>query len=85
MGDCHSMAALLPRKEPQYPLAMGPGGVQGSSGQIQKRQNLLHPPGFDPLDQTTHSKSLYQVHYPGPMAHCTAIGIMLITLFKNHA
>jgi len=52
------MAALLPREEPQYPLAMGPGGAQGWSGQIQKRQNLLSPPEFDTPDQPTHSKSL---------------------------
>jgi len=72
------MAALLPRKKPQYPLAIGPGGAQGWSGQIQKRQNVLSPSQFDPPDQPTHSKSLHQVHYSGPLAHYTAIGIMLL-------
>lgn len=37
-----------------------------------------------PPEQPAHTKSPYQVHYPGPSVHCTAVGItLLITVFKN--
>jgi hypothetical protein len=60
-------AALLPGKEPQYPLDRRLGGPQSRSGR-HGEVKILDPTGTrnsDPSGRPAHSQSLYRLRYPG--------------------
>jgi hypothetical protein len=47
-GQLHAQAALLPGKEPWYPLDRRLGGPQSRSGHDGEEKNSQPPPGIEP-------------------------------------
>jgi hypothetical protein len=47
-GQLHAPAALLPGKEPWYPLDRRLGGAQSRSGRGAEEKNSQRPPGIEP-------------------------------------
>jgi len=55
---------FTPGKETRYPSYRWLGEPQGRSGRVRK---ILIPPGFGSPYRPACSKSLYRLHYPGPL------------------
>ena len=47
-GECSTqgLGHFTPRKEPQYQLNRGLGGLHGLSGRVRRGENLLYPPVY---------------------------------------
>jgi hypothetical protein len=54
-GQRHSLAALLPGKEPRHKLNMKLGGPQSWSRPFMRRENYSTPAGKITFDRPTHT------------------------------